>query len=181
VELKFRPQDAEESRIFCNFSLWVTLCTNALQCCQLLERFVGQICDSTATVRYSNWDKMRDIPTITFSHYSIWGHCRVGWVDIGTRTKVPMRFVTYLSKVMKWTKKVFWPSDHLIIGQHILGHALYKKNLGPLYSILRSKNFFSHNIHFMGIKRRRILCRFQSSLQKLQYFNLKWWLSMNKV
>jgi hypothetical protein len=27
--------------------------------------------------------------------------CRVGWVDIGTRTKVPQRFVTYLSKVSK--------------------------------------------------------------------------------
>jgi hypothetical protein len=32
--------------------------------------------------------------------------CTVGWVDIGTRTKVPLRFVTYLSKVKK-TKKVF--------------------------------------------------------------------------
>jgi hypothetical protein len=62
-------QGAEESRIFCNFSLWVTLCTNALPCCQLLERLASQICDSTATVRYSNWDKMRDIPTITFLHY----------------------------------------------------------------------------------------------------------------
>jgi hypothetical protein len=39
-------QRAEESRIFCNFSLWVTLCTNALQCCQPLERFTVQFCDS---------------------------------------------------------------------------------------------------------------------------------------
>jgi hypothetical protein len=30
--------------------------------------------------------------------------CVVGWVDIGTMTKVPLKFVTYLSKI---TKKVF--------------------------------------------------------------------------
>jgi hypothetical protein len=29
------------------------------------------------------------------------GYCTVGWADIGTRTKVPLRFVTYLSKVLK--------------------------------------------------------------------------------
>jgi hypothetical protein len=29
-----------------------------------LERLADQFCDSTATVRYSNWDKMHDIPTI---------------------------------------------------------------------------------------------------------------------
>jgi hypothetical protein len=27
------------------------------------------------------------------------GQCTLGWVDIGARTKVPLRFVTYLSKV----------------------------------------------------------------------------------
>jgi hypothetical protein len=31
--------------------------------------------------------------------------CRVGWVDIGTRTKVPLRFVTYLSKVSETDEK----------------------------------------------------------------------------
>jgi hypothetical protein len=31
--------------------------------------------------------------------------CRVGWVDIGTGTKVPLRFVTYLSKVTKINEK----------------------------------------------------------------------------
>jgi hypothetical protein len=25
----------------------------------------------------------------------------IGWIDIGTGTRVPLRFVTYLSKVMK--------------------------------------------------------------------------------
>jgi hypothetical protein len=29
----------------------------------------------------------------------------VGWVDIGTGTKVPLRFVTYLSKVTKINEK----------------------------------------------------------------------------
>jgi hypothetical protein len=33
----------------------------------------------------------------------VWGYT-LGWVDIGTGTKVPLRFVAYLSKV---TKKVF--------------------------------------------------------------------------
>jgi hypothetical protein len=33
------------------------------------------------------------------------GICLVGWVDIGTRTKVPLRFVTYLSKVTKIDEK----------------------------------------------------------------------------
>jgi hypothetical protein len=32
-------------------------------------------------------------------------HCTVGWVDIGTRTKVPLRFVTFISKVMKINEK----------------------------------------------------------------------------
>jgi hypothetical protein len=31
--------------------------------------------------------------------------CPIGWVDIGTGTKVPLRFVTYLSKVTKINKK----------------------------------------------------------------------------
>jgi hypothetical protein len=34
-------------------------------------------------------------------------YCTVGWVDIGTRTKVPLRLVTYLSKVTKINEKVF--------------------------------------------------------------------------
>jgi hypothetical protein len=37
--------------------------------------------------------------------------CAVGWVDIGTRAKVPLKFVTYLSKIIKNNenkrKKVF--------------------------------------------------------------------------
>jgi hypothetical protein len=31
--------------------------------------------------------------------------CPVGWVDIGTGTNVPLRFVTYLSKVTKINEK----------------------------------------------------------------------------
>jgi hypothetical protein len=30
-----------------------------------------------------------------------------GWVDIGTRTKVPLGFVTFLSKITKINEKVF--------------------------------------------------------------------------
>jgi hypothetical protein len=39
----------------------------------------------------------------------------VGWVDIGIRTKVPLRFVTYLSKVTKINEKSVltqWPLHH---------------------------------------------------------------------
>jgi hypothetical protein len=32
-------------------------------------------------------------------------HSRIGWVDIGTGTKVPLRFVTYLSKISKINEK----------------------------------------------------------------------------
>jgi hypothetical protein len=31
--------------------------------------------------------------------------CTIGWVDIGTRTKVPLKFVTYLSKITKINEK----------------------------------------------------------------------------
>jgi hypothetical protein len=31
--------------------------------------------------------------------------CAIGWVDIGTRTKVPLKFVTYLSKITKINEK----------------------------------------------------------------------------
>jgi hypothetical protein len=47
-------------------------------------------------------------------------------------------------------KTIFGPSDLFIIGHNFLGHALYK---GP--------NKFFHNMDFMGIKRWRILRRFQ--------------------
>jgi hypothetical protein len=68
----------------------------------------------------------------------------VGWVDIGIGTKVPLRFVTYLSKVTKINKQS-------VLTQKILGHALYS---------IEVKIFFL-NMDFMGIKRRSILCRFQ--------------------
>jgi hypothetical protein len=32
-------------------------------------------------------------------------HYTLGWVDIGTRTKVPLKFVTYLSKITKINEK----------------------------------------------------------------------------
>jgi hypothetical protein len=32
-------------------------------------------------------------------------YCTVEWVDIGTRTKVPLGFITYLSKVTKIKEK----------------------------------------------------------------------------
>jgi hypothetical protein len=41
--------------------------------------------------------------------------CPLGWVDIGTGTKVPLRFVKYLSKVTKINEKSVlnqWPLHH---------------------------------------------------------------------
>jgi hypothetical protein len=35
------------------------------------------------------------------SQHCCCAQCTIGWVDIGTRIKVPLRFVTYLSKIMK--------------------------------------------------------------------------------
>jgi hypothetical protein len=32
-------------------------------------------------------------------------YCALGWVDVGTRKKVPLRFVTYLSQVTKINEK----------------------------------------------------------------------------
>jgi hypothetical protein len=32
-------------------------------------------------------------------------YCRIGWVDIGTRTKVPLKFVTYHSKMTEINEK----------------------------------------------------------------------------
>jgi hypothetical protein len=37
--------------------------------------------------------------------FSAFSYCTVEWVDIGTRTKVPQGFVTYLSKTTKINEK----------------------------------------------------------------------------
>jgi hypothetical protein len=51
----------------------------------------------------------------------------VGWVDIGIGTKVPLRFVTYLSKVTKINKQS-------VLTQKILGHALYSIEVKIFFS-----------------------------------------------
>jgi hypothetical protein len=45
--------------------------------------------------------KIQKSPKIDFPY------CAVGWVGIGTGTKVPLRFITYFSKVTKINKEVF--------------------------------------------------------------------------
>jgi hypothetical protein len=47
-------------------------------------------------------------------------------------------------------KKLFWSSDLFIIGPDSLGHSLYK-----------GQKILVHNFDFLGIKRRRILRKFQ--------------------
>jgi hypothetical protein len=39
------------------------------------------------------------------TYLSLQAYCTLGWVDIGTRTKVPLKFVTYLSKITKINEK----------------------------------------------------------------------------
>jgi hypothetical protein len=49
---------------------------------------------------------------LIFSSARIFSCCTVGWVDIGTRTKVPLKFVAYLSKTTKINEKSVltqWP------------------------------------------------------------------------
>jgi hypothetical protein len=82
-------------------------------------------------------------------------YCTIGWVDIGIGTKVPLRFVTYLSKVTKINeKKCFDP---------VIASSLVK----TLWIMHYVKIFFVHNMDFMGIRRRRILRRFQKYSDKM--------------
>jgi hypothetical protein len=68
-------------------------------------------------IYFLKWVDM-GIKTLNFTLISKWGiylyssyqklepsYCTVGWVDIGTGTKVPPRFVTFLSKVTKINEK----------------------------------------------------------------------------
>jgi hypothetical protein len=48
-------------------------------------------------------------------------YCIVGWVDIGTRARVPLRFVVYLKKSWENDKKFVFSSNHFSVG---LGHAV---------------------------------------------------------
>jgi hypothetical protein len=65
----------------------------------------------------------------------------VGWVDIRTRTEVPLRFVVYLAKVSKIDEKMFWPSDRFIVGNDFfLGHTLYN---GPKFFIFSTIFLYS--------------------------------------
>jgi hypothetical protein len=45
------------------------------------------------------------MPTPLLTDLNLPPLCTVGWVDIGTRTKVPLKFVTYLSKITKINEK----------------------------------------------------------------------------
>jgi hypothetical protein len=74
------------------------------------------------------------------------------WDDIGTGTKVPLRFVTYLSKVTKINEKSVLTFDP------VTASSLVKTFWVMHYKEVK---FFFHNMDFMGIKRCRILCRFQ--------------------
>jgi hypothetical protein len=43
-------------------------------------------------------------------------HCTVGWVDIGTRARVPLRFVVYLKKGRENDKKLVFSRNHYSVG-----------------------------------------------------------------
>jgi hypothetical protein len=60
--------------------------------------------------------------------------CIVGWVDIGTRARVPLRFVVYLKKSRENYKKLVFSSNHFSVGP---GHTVHS----TLYTI-RLEIFF---------------------------------------
>jgi hypothetical protein len=79
--------------------------------------------------------------------------CGVGWVDIGIRTTVRLGKVHFVAKVCKICLKTFlvpWSLPHRCT---LLGPCSTGVHMG--------QKWFFHNIGFMGIKRCRILCRFQ--------------------
>jgi hypothetical protein len=43
-------------------------------------------------------------------------YCTVGWVDIGTRARVPLRIVVYLQKSRENDKKLVFSSNHFSVG-----------------------------------------------------------------
>jgi hypothetical protein len=58
-------------------------------------------------------------------------YCTVGWVDIGTRARVPFRFVVYLKKVGKKTKNCFFQVTTRTseLAQFILYSTLHKAGI----------------------------------------------------
>jgi hypothetical protein len=62
-------------------------------------------------------------------------YCTVGWVDIGTGAKVPLKFVVYLKKVGKIKQKFIYLSNRIIVG---LGHTVQY----TLYTVVyKGENF----------------------------------------
>jgi late competence protein required for DNA uptake (superfamily II DNA/RNA helicase) len=83
----------------------------------------------------------------------------VGWVDVGASTSVWRRFIGFYKKVRKIAEKK-------VCGKvmEYMGH--------PVNRATKFLLFFS-NIRFMGIKRRRILSRFQKYQLKKKIFHNK--------
>jgi hypothetical protein len=52
-----------------------------------------------------------------------YGGSGVGWVDIGTRARVPLRFVVYLKKSRENDKKLIFSSKHFSVGP---GHTVHR-------------------------------------------------------
>jgi hypothetical protein len=78
-------------------------------------------------------------------------HTVVGWAHVGTSTSVWRRFVGFHEKVRKTTEKKCF-------GQQISRRKVMEYIDHPVHM---SQKFFLQNIGFMGIKKRRILRRFQ--------------------
>jgi hypothetical protein len=81
--------------------------------------------------------------------YTVIIYSRVGWYWNLDKSTTEVCDIPFKSNENK-QKKVFGPSDRFIIGQSILGHALY-----------RGTTKYFHNMDFMGIKSCKILRRFQ--------------------
>jgi hypothetical protein len=75
----------------------------------------------------------------------------LGWVDIGIGTKGKWGFVVSLEKVWEIAIKKFFNQSNFIAEVITFRVMQY----------IRGQKFFFHNVGLMGIKRRRILRRFQ--------------------
>jgi hypothetical protein len=57
--------------------------------------------------------------------YSFVLYCTVGWVDIGTRARVPLRFVVNFKKSRENDTKLVFSSNHFSVGPgHSVQHTI---------------------------------------------------------
>jgi hypothetical protein len=139
-----RTQRAEESRIFGNFSLWVTLRTNALQCCRLLERSAGQFWDSVTwylTPTPALHSSMMPAVSLTLLKSFQW--CQMTPLKLGKQNFL-------------WLKSLWYFSFHdhggfssvIDTAERVSGKQL--RGSGPKFQRCHCHQWNSNNAHYFG-------------------------------